>query len=335
MVLYYKGLEADVDILSPMDLGGLKSPEYLALNPQGKMPLLVTKEGPIYESDTIARYCMDRFAGKAPSLEGASLAERTLSNAIARHHDMYIQGIQGCMYKAVPPFGAFGSRRLALAELGKQLQVLEDLAASAKGGGPYIAGGQEPTLGDCTMFPTAVFLDFMLPKFDWTEEEIFGPKLRAWFGFMKGTEVGQRVYTEISSALQKWDANGRWDTIHLAGARDSKPPTLFDKILAGEIPSDRVYEDDLCLAFRDINPVAPSHVLVIPKHREGLTQLRQGTEDHKAILGHLLWAAGKVASEEGLEGYRVVINDGEQAAQSVFHLHVHVIGGRQMNWPPG
>ena len=98
-----------------------------------------------------------------------------------------------------------------------------------------------------------------------------------------------------------------------------------------------MHEDDKCLAFRDINPVAPTHVLVIPKHREGLTQLRMADAEHKDILGHLLVVAAKVANAEGGDGsgYRIVINDGIAAAQSVFHLHVHVIGGRDMTWPPG
>ena len=101
-----------------------------------------------------------------------------------------------------------------------------------------------------------------------------------------------------------------------------------------------MHEDDKCLAFRDISPVAPTHVLVIPKHREGLTQLRHADAEHQDILGHLLVVAAKVAQDEGFTadgegGYRIVINDGAQAAQSVFHLHVHVIGGRDMTWPPG
>lgn len=113
------------------------------------------------------------------------------------------------------------------------------------------------------------------------------------------------------------------------------PPTVFDKILSGEWASKNVFEDDQCLAFRDISPQAPTHVLVIPKHRDGLTQLSKAREDQKGILGHLLYVAQKVGKEECPEGFRVVINDGEHGAQSVYHLHVHVIGGRQMEWPPG
>ena len=110
-------------------------------------------------------------------------------------------------------------------------------------------------------------------------------------------------------------------------------PTLFAKIIRGEIPSDRVYEDDRCIAFRDINPAAPTHILVIP--RQGLAQISHMTEADEPLIGHLMRAATLVAEAEGLEDYRLVINNGAGAGQSVFHLHVHVIGGRGLAWPPG
>ncbi|XP_020576677.1 14 kDa zinc-binding protein-like isoform X2 [Phalaenopsis equestris] len=92
----------------------------------------------------------------------------------------------------------------------------------------------------------------------------------------------------------------------------------------------------MVLAFRDIDPQAPVHVLVIPKIRDGLTQLGKAEIRHAEILGHLLYAAKVVAAKEGIEdGFRVVINNGPSACQSVYHLHLHVLGGRQMNWPPG
>ena len=117
---------------------------------------------------------------------------------------------------------------------------------------------------------------------------------------------------------------------------DAAPTTIFDKILAGEIPSKVVYETEDVLAFRDVAPQAPTHVLCIPKFRDGLTQLSNARDDQEQILGKLLLAAKKVADLENLgAGYRVVINDGEHGAQSVYHLHVHVLGGRQMSWPPG
>jgi histidine triad (HIT) family protein len=121
-----------------------------------------------------------------------------------------------------------------------------------------------------------------------------------------------------------------------AAASNTAGPTIFDKIIAKEIPADIVHEDDQCLAFRDVNPQAPIHILVIPKHRDGLTQLQHAREDQKGILGHLLYTASDIAKKEGLEeGYRIVINDGKDGCQSVYHLHIHILGGRQMNWPPG
>jgi len=111
--------------------------------------------------------------------------------------------------------------------------------------------------------------------------------------------------------------------------------TLFAKIARGEIPSDEVYSDDEFYAFRDINPVAPTHVLVIP--RKPIPKISDATEADAALLGKLLLIGNKVAEREGLEegGYRLVINCGEGAGQTVFHLHLHVIGERPMGWPPG
>ena len=113
-------------------------------------------------------------------------------------------------------------------------------------------------------------------------------------------------------------------------------PTIFDKIVSKDIPSDIVYEDDTCLAFRDINPQAPVHVLVIPKKRGRLSQLSKGEDGDEPILGHMLNVARKVAAKEKLrEGFRIVINDGKHGCQSVYHIHIHVLGGRMMGWPPG
>ena len=108
---------------------------------------------------------------------------------------------------------------------------------------------------------------------------------------------------------------------------------LFCKIAQGEIPSDKVYEDELCLAFRDIDPQAPTHFLVIPKvHIPSCAQI---TEDNAAVTAHLFVVIAKVAAQLGLESFRVVSNCGQQAGQSVPHLHFHVLGGRDMTWPPG
>ncbi|MDH4404554.1 MAG: histidine triad nucleotide-binding protein [Cyanobium sp. D14.bin.5] len=109
--------------------------------------------------------------------------------------------------------------------------------------------------------------------------------------------------------------------------------TIFGRILRGEIPCDQVYADEHCLAFRDVTPQAPVHVLVIP--RQPIAQLADVTEAHELLLGHLLLVAAQVARQEGLESFRTVINSGADAGQTVFHLHVHVIGGRPLAWPPG
>jgi len=111
--------------------------------------------------------------------------------------------------------------------------------------------------------------------------------------------------------------------------------SIFDKIIAGKIPSTKVFEDELCFAFRDISPCAPIHVLLVPKIRGQLDQLQHASALDEPILGHLLRIAGSIAKQENLgEGYRVVINDGKLGCQSVYHLHLHIIGGTQLSWPP-
>lgn len=111
--------------------------------------------------------------------------------------------------------------------------------------------------------------------------------------------------------------------------------TIFGKIIRREIPADIVYEDNLALAFRDINPQAPVHILVIPK--QPIAKLADAESKDHALMGHLLLTAKRVAEQEGLaeNGYRVVINNGASAGQTVYHLHLHILGGRPMQWPPG
>lgn len=110
---------------------------------------------------------------------------------------------------------------------------------------------------------------------------------------------------------------------------------LFCRIIAGQIPATKVYEDEHSFAFRDINPQAPVHVLLIPKKH--IASLKEAGPDDHAVLGHLMLVAGKIASQEGIaeSGFRVVANSGADAGQSVFHIHLHVMGGREMAWPPG
>mgnify|MGYP003334796905 CR=1 FL=1 len=111
--------------------------------------------------------------------------------------------------------------------------------------------------------------------------------------------------------------------------------TIFGKIAAKEIPAKLVYEDDRVVAFRDINPQAPVHILIIP--REEIARVSDTKPAHEALLGHLVWVASEVARREGVEstGYRLVINNGPDAGESVPHLHVHLLAGRALGWPPG
>jgi len=110
--------------------------------------------------------------------------------------------------------------------------------------------------------------------------------------------------------------------------------TIFSKVIRREIPADIVYEDELCLAFRDINPQAPTHVLLIPKRE--IDSLSSANGADQALLGHLMLAAAKVARQLGVgDAFRLVVNNGAEAGQSVFHLHLHILAGRKLRWPPG
>lgn len=110
--------------------------------------------------------------------------------------------------------------------------------------------------------------------------------------------------------------------------------TIFSKIINREIPADIVYEDDQCLAFRDVNPQAPMHILIIPK--KPIPKIVDAQIDDQPLLGHLLLKAGEIARQEGYgDAFRVVVNNGAGAGQTVFHLHIHILGGRSFSWPPG
>ena len=110
--------------------------------------------------------------------------------------------------------------------------------------------------------------------------------------------------------------------------------TIFTKIINKQIPADIVYEDELCLAIKDINPQAPVHLLLVPK--QPLDMLVSAQAEDQALLGHLLLAAGKIARQFKIDGaFRLVINNGKQGGQAVFHLHMHILAGRKFRWPPG
>lgn len=110
--------------------------------------------------------------------------------------------------------------------------------------------------------------------------------------------------------------------------------TLFEKIIDREIPGDIVHEDEHCVAFRDVNPCAPMHLLLVP--RKPIAKLSDATAEDQAVLGHMMLVAPKLAAAEGYgDAFRLAMNNGSGAGQSVFHLHLHIIGGRSLQWPPG
>jgi histidine triad (HIT) family protein len=115
---------------------------------------------------------------------------------------------------------------------------------------------------------------------------------------------------------------------------DSAMTCIFCKIIQGQIPSTPLFQDEFGYAFADINPKAPTHVLIVP--REHIPSLDEANRDHQALLGHLLLAAASIAREKGLkDGYRIVVNTGDDGGQTVDHLHLHLLGGRMLTWPPG
>merc|ERR1711934_1203221 len=141
--------------------------------------------------------------------------------------------------------------------------------------------------------------------------------------------------TELNSTKEHCSGRMASDEVAKAQKAEITPePTIFSKIIDKSIPADILFEDDKCLAFSDVSPQAPTHFLVIPK--KIIPMISQADDSDEALLGHLLMVAKQVADKKGLDnGYRMVINNGKDGAQSVYHLHIHVMGGRQMNWPPG
>jgi len=234
IIVYKKGLpESEVRVRSPADVGGFRSEAYLAINPQGKVPAIQchdkTDDLCLAESDTCARYLCSEYAAVGPSF----LPDHPVSNQIARFHDVYLGSIQMCLYKAGPPFGVYGTRKDALREYSKQLYILADMMDD--GGGPYLCGNQV-SLADATLFPSIVFVAHMYPKFvDTTtsDDNSFIPeRIESWFHGLKNNDPAfRKVYDEMMGGIRKWDENGRWDNIWLAGKRDSEPETLFDKII--------------------------------------------------------------------------------------------------------
>lgn len=150
------------------------------------------------------------------------------------------------------------------------------------------------------------------------------------------TKSAYRHLGYLNSNLSTHSAKCRKMATEVEKAQTAVPvgDTIFGKILRKEIPCKYIYEDDKCVAFHDVNPQAPVHFLVIPK--KPIQQLSKAEDEDENLLGHLMIIARKVAKQESLNnGFRLVVNDGKHGAQSVYHLHLHVLGGRQMEWPPG
>jgi glutathione S-transferase len=210
IILYKKGIDdSECIVKSPMDLGGFKSEAYLRISPEGKVPALQIYEKNNYldgspqlstlaESDTVARYLMKRYATIGPSFQPDS----PFSNEIARFHDMYLTTIQGCLYKASPPFGPYWNRMEALKEYSKQLYIITENFMSNDSKNVYLCG-DDVSLADATLFPSIVFATYMFPKFDSDvnnnpSRPAIPLQLQTWFRRLIDTDSAfKKVYDEV------------------------------------------------------------------------------------------------------------------------------------------
>lgn len=203
-LIHKKGLDDVIDITSPATIGGLKCPEYLELNPQGKMPLLVLPDGTaLPESQVIESYILDKYKGQGPDLLPATPELRALGALVARVHDQYIAPIQGCMYK---PMSDPALRAKQIADISFQLDVLEKLVV-----GPFFCG-EQVTYADSSVMPTVAFMTHILPRhFGWGSVFTNRPKLDAWWKAISADAEGARIIGEIHAGLLKWEADNRWE----------------------------------------------------------------------------------------------------------------------------
>jgi len=218
LVLAWKGVpESEVAVCSPQSLGGLRSPEYLALSPQGKMPLLVLSGAglgashlrALFESEVIVAYLMDRLSALGPSLVAPTAEGRACAALATRVHDVYLGPCQGALYKAMEA----DTRAASIAELAKQLDVLEAVLCPA---GPFAAGG-ERTTADAALFPTFCFYTFILPRvFGWADVFAGRPRLARWWAALCADGEAERVRRGILEGLGKWEADGRWEKLGIA-----------------------------------------------------------------------------------------------------------------------
>lgn len=207
-IIYKKGLEGSMDIVPPQELGGLKDERYLALNPQGKMPLMVLPDGlALPESQVIESYLLDAYKGVGPDLVPPNASQRAVAALAARILDVYITPIQGSMYKQMD----VDERYKGLKQISFQLDALEHhlqgLAA------PYVAG-EDISFGDGALFPTFVFFVNILPRhYGWKSVFTGRPKLEIWWNAIQKDAEIARCIREMEHGLEKWEAAKRWDTL--------------------------------------------------------------------------------------------------------------------------
>jgi len=215
LVLYWKQLEDEFTITNPSEVGGLKSEEYLAMNPQGKMPLLMTADGlALPESEVISSWICDEYSKDGPALKPEDPETRAICALATRIHDVYIVPIQGCMYRGPMDVKA---RADQLAEIARQMDVVEGIM-SLRTDGPFIAG-REPSTADAALFPTYVFIEYILPKhFGWKDVFAGRPRTAEWWEAMRLDTCGARVYGEIRGGLESWESNERWQTVGVTDA---------------------------------------------------------------------------------------------------------------------
>lgn len=215
-LLYKKNL--DIDIRPPTEIGGLRSPSYLSFNPYGKMPLLVLEDGTaIFESQVIESYILDKYRDHGPSLIPDTPEQRARATLVARIHDLYIAPIQGCMYKDMM---SVEQRHADLKNLAFHLDVLEKMIE-----GPFVCG-ESISFGDGAIFPTFVFMTYILPKyFGWKSVFTGRPKLERWWNTVTKDADAAKVISEIQKGLEAWDASERWEK---KGIKEQVKDTTFD-----------------------------------------------------------------------------------------------------------
>ena len=216
LIICWKNIEDEFEFKNPSTLGGLKSPEFLEMHPQGKMPLLVTKDGQaIPESEVISQYLCDAFEKQGPSLRPETLEAKTACNLATRWHDVYLTPIQGCMYRG--PMSP-EVRAEQISEIDRLLDVMEKTVGGFEPG-PYLCG-DKPSTADAALFPTFVFMTHLLPKyFGW--ENVFDgrPSLERWYKHMSTEDAcAKKIKMEVMGGLMAWDESDRYEKNGLVAA---------------------------------------------------------------------------------------------------------------------